>query len=142
MSVEPLRVRDYMTTEVLTIEPQVEIMRAIHLLVERDVSGILVVDEQKRLLGILTERDCIRTAIEGGYFDETGGVVGDFMSAPVQSVSPDDSLLDVAELFADSPFRRCPVVAEGRLVGLIGRRDVLRALKSGAWFSGRSGAQD
>ena len=114
-------------------------MRAIHLLVEHDLSGVLVVDEQQQVIGILTERNCIRAAVEGGYFDETGGVVADFMSAPVQTVSPGDSLLDVAELFADSPFRRFPVITDGRLVGLISRRDVLRALKSGAWFSGRGG---
>ena len=135
MGVEPLRVRDYMATDLLTIGPDTEIMRAIHLLVERDISGIPVVDEQMQVVGILTERDCIRTALQAGYFDEAGGLVADYMSAPVHTVGPDDSLMDLAELFAASPFRRCPVVEEGRLIGLICRRDVLSALKGSAWFS-------
>ncbi|MDH3642459.1 MAG: CBS domain-containing protein, partial [Gammaproteobacteria bacterium] len=66
---------------------------------------------------------------------EAGGLVADYMSAPVHTVGPDDSLMDLAELFAASPFRRCPVVEDGRLIGLICRRDVLGALKGGAWFS-------
>jgi CBS domain-containing protein len=136
MTVEPLRVRDYLTTDVLAIGADVEIMRAIHMLVEQDISGIPVVDDRSRVIGILTERDCIRTALQAGYFDEAGGLVADYMSSPVHTVSPDDSLMDLAELFATSPFRRCPVVEDGRLVGLICRRDVLRALKGRAWFSG------
>lgn len=134
MGVEPLRVRDYMATDVLTIGPDTEIMRAIHLLVERDISGIPVVDDQMQVIGILTERDCIRTALQAGYFDEAGGLVADYMSTPVHTVAPDDSLMDLAELFATSPFRRCPVVEDGRLIGLICRRDVLSALKGSAWF--------
>ncbi|HSG89071.1 MAG TPA: CBS domain-containing protein [Pseudomonadales bacterium] len=142
MGVQPLRVRDYMATQLITIGPEVEIMRAIHLLVECDISSLPVVDAQLRVVGILTERDCIRTAVEAGYFDETGGMVGDFMTTPVHTVTPDDSLMDIAELFADSSFRRCPVVADGRLVGLISRRDVLRALKSGAWFVDHGAARE
>jgi CBS domain-containing protein len=141
MSIEPLRVRDYMATEVLSIGPDAEIMRAIHLLVEREISGVPVLDDQSHVIGILTERDCIRIAVQAGYFDEAGGRVEDYMSAPVHTVSPDDSLMDLAELFTASPFRRCPVVEDGRLVGLICRRDVLRALKGSAWFTDRSTTQ-
>lgn len=135
MNIEPMRVRDYMATEVLSVSPDADIMHTIHLLVEKDVSGVPVVDEQARLVGILTERDCIRTAVQAGYFDEAGGRVADYMTSPVHTVSPDDSLMDLAELFATSPFRRCPVVEDGRLVGLICRRDVLGALKASAWFA-------
>jgi CBS domain-containing protein len=130
-----MRVRDYMTTDVLSVGPDAEIMHTIHLLVEKDISGVPVVDDQSRLVGILTERDCIRIAVQAGYFDEAGGRVADYMTTEVHTVSPDDSLMDLAELFATSPFRRCPVVEDGRLVGLICRRDVLSALKGSAWFA-------
>jgi CBS domain-containing protein len=135
MSIEPMRVRDYMATDVLSVGPDAEIMHTIHLLVEKDISGVPVVDEQSRLVGILTERDFIRIAVQAGYFDEAGGRVADYMTTTVHTVSPDDSLMDLAELFATSPFRRCPVVEDGRLVGLICRRDVLSALKDSAWFA-------
>ena len=132
------RVRDFMKTNPLSISPETEIMRAVHLLVAEDISGLPVTDAQGKLVGILTERDCIAVALQAGYFDELGGCVEQYMTTPVETVEPDSSLMDLAELFARSPFRRCPVVEEGRLVGLICRRDILRALTSGAWFPNRS----
>ena len=142
MSAQTLRVRDYMTTDVFTLPPDTSIMRAIFLLGERDLSGMPVVDSDDRLLGILTERDCIKTALQSGYFDEETGSVADFMTpAPITTVGPDDSLIDVGDLFANSPFRRCPVISDGRLVGIISRRQVLKALNEGAWFKDHNQAQ-
>jgi CBS domain-containing protein len=135
MNPEALRVRDYMITDVFTLPSDTNIMRAIYLLGERDLSGMPVVDADNRLVGILTERDCIRTALQSGYFDEATGSVAEFMTPlPIATVTPDDSLIDVAELFAESPFRRCPVIEHGRLVGLICRRHVMKALTESAWF--------
>ena len=130
----PLRVGEHMTTDLVTITPDTEIMRAVYLLVEHDISGMPVVDEGGKLLGILTERDCIATAIQAGYFDEAGGSVKDFMSSPVETAAADDSLMDIAERLSQSVYRRFPVVQDGRLIGLISRRDVLEALKQGSWF--------
>lgn len=132
------RVRDFMTKNPLSISPETEIMRAVHLLVAEDISGLPVTDAQGRLVGILTERDCIAVALQAGYFDELGGPVEQYMTTPVETVEPDSSLMDLAELFARSRYRRCPVIEEGRLVGLICRRDILRALTSGGWFPNRS----
>jgi len=134
MTIEPLRVRDFMTPKPLTVHPDTAIMAAVKLLVDNDVSGVIVVDDDMAPVGILTERDCIRTALQAGYFDESAGAVGHYMTREIHAVGPDDNLMDLAELFAESPFRRCPVVDQGRLVGIIYRRDVLRALTEGAWF--------
>jgi len=134
MTIEPLRVRDYMTADPLTVRAEAPIMAAVKLLVEYDISGVIVVDDDMVPVGILTERDCIRTALQAGYFAEGAGVVGHYMTRQIRTVRPDDNLMDVAELFAESPFRRCPVIADGRLVGIIYRRDVLRALTESAWF--------
>lgn len=130
----PLRVREHMTTDLVTITPDTEIMRAVYLLVEHDISGLPVVDEGGSLVGMLTERDCIETAIQAGYFDEAGGRVRDFMSSPVETAGADDSLMDIAERLSKSTHRRFPVVEDGRLIGLISRRDVLEALRRGSWF--------
>lgn len=136
-----LRVRDYMTRKVLTIRPETGIMQAVHFLVEKDISGAPVVDDDGTLLGMLTERDCIKVALQSGYFDEPGGIVADYMSHPVETVAPDTSLMDLAEQLTESRYRRYPVLEDGRLVGLIGRRDVLRALRGGSWFTRRSSAR-
>ena len=132
------RVRDFMTTNPVCISPGTEIMRAIHLLVAEDISGLPVIDARGTLVGILTERDCIEVALQAGYFDELGGCVEQYMTTSVETVEPESSLMDLAELFARSPFRRCPVIEEGKLIGLICRRDILRALTSGVWFPNRS----
>ena len=130
----PLRVRDYMTRNVVTVTPDTEITRVVNLLIEKDISGIVVVADDGRVVGIVTERDCIATASSAGYYDELGGPASNFMTAPAETASPDENLVDVAIRMTDSPYRRFPVVEDGKLVGLISRRDVLRALGSGSWF--------
>ena len=130
-----LRVRDFMTTELHTVQPDAEIMDAVQRLVDLNVSSLLVVDAAGTLLGILTERDCIDVALQAGYFDEAGGAVRNFMKAPALTVAPDTSMMDLALTFARSPLRRFPVLDGDRLVGLVSRRHVLRALVSGAWFA-------
>ena len=130
----PLRVRDYMVTDPITIRPETEVMSVARLLVEQDISGAIVVDAERRVVGILTERDFIEVALNAGYFDERGGSVSEYMSTEVESVGPDDGLVDVAARFVHSPYRRYPVIEDGRLVGVIARRDVLRALRSDSWF--------
>lgn len=129
------RVRDFCCTEVVTVEPDTPLMRAVYLMLKHDISGMPVVDAQGRLVGILTERDCIVKAVEAGYLEELGGEVAEYMTMDPKTVGPDDSLMDVAERFTDSPFRRFPVVLHGKLVGVIGRRDVLRAMRPKRWFS-------
>lgn len=132
-----LRVSDHMITDVLTVAPDTEIMRVINLLIEHDISGVLVTDADRTLLGIVTERDCIAVAIQSGYFDERGGPVSEFMTFPVETVDPNDNLMDVAVRMVSSPHRRFPVVENGKLIGLIGRRDVLEVLGKSGWFGSR-----
>ncbi len=130
-----LRVRDYMTTDLVTVGPQIDITQVVQMLIANDISGVLVVSDSGELVGILTERDCIATASSAGYYDELGGPASSFMSAPVETVGPDENLVDVAIRMTDSPYRRFPVLDDGKLVGLISRRDVLRALGNGSWFT-------
>ena len=137
-----LRVRDYMVGDPITIRPETEVMSVARMLVENNISGAIVVDGDRRVVGMLTERDFIEVALNAGYFDERGGSVAEFMAKDVETVGPDDSLVDVAARFVSSPYRRYPVVEYGRLVGVIARRDVLRALRSDSWFAGgRDAAQ-
>lgn len=133
--IKPLRVRDFMVTNLHVVNPETEIMTAVQGLVDHNISGLLVVDQDGQLAGILTERDCIDVALQSGYFDEGGGRVRDFMTADVKTVDADTALMDIADAFASNSFRRFPVMEDGKLVGLIARRDILRALTCGAWFA-------
>ena len=136
--IRPLRVRDFMATALHTVAPDTEIISAVQQLVDLDISGLLVVDGSGALVGVLTERDCIDVALQSGYHDEAGGSVRRFMKEQVETIDVDASMMDLAETFAQVPFRRFPVVEDGKLIGLVSRRDVLRALTSGAWFSSPS----
>jgi CBS domain-containing protein len=133
MTASSLRVADYMTRKIVTVSPDTEIMRAVYLLIDKKLSGVPVVQDGA-LMGMLTERDCLAVAIDAGYFDEPGGLVKDFMSHPVETVTSLDRIVDIAVRFRDTRFRRFPVVDDGCLVGIVSRRDVLRALKRGVWF--------
>ena len=130
----PTRVRDVFRTDLITVSPDDDVAHAVNLMVLHDVSGLPVVDSTGALVGILTERDCIRVALSAGYFDELGGLVSEYMSSPVETVEVTDNLADVAQRLCDSTFRRFPVLSQGKLVGIISRRDVLRSLQRGTWF--------
>ncbi len=124
-----------MRPDVQIVDPRADIMSAVKQMVEHNVSVLIVVHGPGTLVGILTERDCIDAALHAGYFGETGGAVENYMSSDVTTVGPDLGMMDLAESFGSTPFRRFPVVEQGKLVGVVTRRDVLRALASGQWFS-------
>jgi CBS domain-containing protein len=121
-------VKDHMVTHVVTLHPDMEILRATQVLIGSDVSGAPVLDQHGRLVGVLTERDCLRVVLHAGYYGEPGGLVRDYMTREPVSVNPDDTILELAERFIQEGYRRYPVVDGGRLVGLISRRDVMRAM--------------
>ena len=85
-------------------------------------------DRVGQLLGILTERDCMRVAVQSEYYNMPQDLVRDRMTTDPVSVSPDDNIFDLARRFIESKYRRYPVVENGKVVGLISRRDVMGAL--------------
>jgi CBS domain-containing protein len=125
---KPITVREFMAANLVTFTPDMEILRAIHLLVEKRISGATVVDDRGNVVGILSEQDCMKVALHAGYHGELGGRVAEYMSTDVKTIDADTSILELAELFLKSPFRRYPVMKDNRLVGQISRRDVLRAM--------------
>ncbi len=127
-AVATLRARDFMMPQLVTLTTDMELLDAIQLLVEKQVSGAPVLDAQGNLVGILTERDCLAQTVVATYHGEAGGRVAEVMSADVRTVDADASLMDIAESFVNSKYRRYPVLEDNRLVGIISRRDVLRAV--------------
>lgn len=117
-----------MATELVILAPETEILRAVHTLLQRDIAGAPVVDSAGKLVGILTERDCMRVVLHAGYHSEHGGLVSEYMSKDVETVAANDSIVDAARKFFGERFHRYPVLDNDRLVGQISRRDVLRAL--------------
>jgi CBS domain-containing protein len=121
-------VRDYMARHLVAFTPDMDVLDAIHELVKHRIAGAPVVDENGDLVGMLSELDCMKVALNAGYFSDRGGPVADFMSKSVDTIDAEMSIIDLAQKFLDSGFRRFPVMKDNRLVGQISRRDILRAL--------------
>jgi CBS domain-containing protein len=120
-------VRDFMATELVVLSPDEDVLRAMRTLLERGISGAPVVDPHGNLLGLLTQRDCLTVAFRTAYHGDTAGHVADFMTREVETIPSEATLVEVIERFYTSTRRRFPVLEENQLVGLISRRDVLRA---------------
>jgi len=121
-------VRDYMAGHLVTFKPDMDVLDAIHELTQRRIAGAPVVDNHGELMGMLSELDCMKIALNAGYYGDWGGPVADYMTADVESVDADMNIIDLAQKFLQTGFRRFPVLRNNRLVGQISRRDVLRAL--------------
>jgi CBS domain-containing protein len=122
-------VKDYMARTLVTFKPDTDVLDAVHSLVKNRIAGAPVVDDAGNLLGMLSELDCMKIALHAGYHGDWGGPVSDYMSDGVETVDADMSIIDLAQVFIDSRYRRFPVMENNRLVGQISRRDVLRALE-------------
>ena len=123
-----MTVKEFMGATLVTFTPDQDIQEAIKLLVEKKLSGSPVVDIRGNLIGYLSEKDCMKVALNAAYYDSWGGKVSDFMIHQVETVDIDTNMIDLAEKFVKDPFKRYPVVEDNRLVGQIHRRDVLKAL--------------
>lgn len=121
----------YMATDEITLSPDITISEAIDILLDNKLTGAPVLDEDRRIVGFLTEKDCLRVMIDSAYnnmpFDDK--TVANYMSTVVKTVSTDHDILDIANEFLTTHFRKFPVVHEGKLVGQVSRRDILRAIR-------------
>ncbi|OUR83235.1 CBS domain-containing protein [Cycloclasticus sp. 46_120_T64] len=124
-------IKDYMATNLITFTAEMEIAEAIKYLNTHKISGAPVVDAKGNLKGILSEKDCLKVALQSSYYEDwMGGVVAEYMTAEVETVLETASVVDLADKFIKSPLKRYPVLNdEGNLVGQISRSDVLRALE-------------
>ena len=122
-------VKDYMAKTLVTFKPDTDVLDAVHELVNKRIAGAPVVDDAGNLIGMLSELDCMKVALQAGYHGHWGGPVSDFMSDGVQTVDGEMNIVDLAQEFVETTYRRFPVMRNNRLIGQISRRDVLRALE-------------
>ncbi len=122
-----LKVKDYMARRLITFRPKTNVVEAMDVFLKNRISGAPVVDEDGNLLGILSEVDLMQVIVQDSYYDESVGIVGDYMRTEVDTVDPEMDIYTLAEKFIKEHRRRYPVMHEGRLVGQVSRRDVLAA---------------
>jgi len=147
-----MRAMDVMTTNVITVVPDTSVQALATLLSERGISGVPVVDKDGRLVGIVSEGDLLHRAETGterrtqrrrsrwldtfaadqeaarDYVKAHGRSVQEIMTREVISVSDTTELADIATLLETKRIRRVPVVRDGKLVGIVSRANLVRAL--------------
>jgi len=123
-----LQLHQIMNTSVLTLSPGAEINHAMSQLTRKRYSGAPVVNDEGELVGIVTQKDCLRGLLNSHYHESRGGSVADYMSGHVETLDPGMSLLETAQRFVNSQYRRFPVMKDGALQGIVTRHDVLKAI--------------
>lgn len=148
---EELKVRDIMQTDVLVVGPETTVRELADILAQNKISGVPVVDAEQRVVGMVSEADVIVQDAELHFpyyiplldsviylqsvnkFEQRlkkmfGTKVADIMSREVFAISPDASVYDAATLMADHKVNRLPVTEGQRLVGIVTRGDIVRAM--------------
>ncbi|MBI6120717.1 CBS domain-containing protein [Salegentibacter maritimus] len=134
----PMLVRDYMSTSLITFKEHENIMDVAEKLTKHKISGGCVVDDNNRLLGLISEGDCMKQISDSRYYNMPldDATVGKRMTCNVETIEGNMNVMDAAKLFIEKRFRRFPIVENGKLVGQISQSDVLRAavkLKGNNW---------
>lgn len=120
-----------MTTNLLLFSPEQTLLEAIANLIKWRVSGAPVVDEDGRMVGMLSELDCLRMLASDEFYlqqQEDAALVSQFMSTGGRTIPPDLGIYAISHYFLTSPVRRLPVVEREKLIGQVSRRDVLRGM--------------
>jgi CBS domain-containing protein len=127
-----VKAKELMNTNVITIGPEEDLCEAMRMMALNHITGLPVVDDEGVLTGIITERDVLALLcdhLEDVCMDLSIGKVGEFMTCRVICFGPEDDLRDIAECLSTHDFRRVPILADGKLAGIISRRDVIRYLR-------------
>ncbi|MBC7005832.1 CBS domain-containing protein [Photobacterium sp. BZF1] len=127
---ESLKVKDYMNVRPVTFEPKMSLSKALDKLLSAKQIGGPVVDETRKVVGFLSEQDMIHKLLKVGYHCHDTHTVEECMRADVLTVSPEDSIIELADTMAGQKPKIYPVVEYGQLVGVITRRDVLTAISN------------
>jgi CBS domain-containing protein len=125
-----ITIADYMSKHLVTLTEETSVLEAIKKLLDHKVTSAPVLDKQKHLVGIFSEKDGMKVVLECAYNQSMVGKVGEYMSTDVVAVEANASIVDLAEKFEASSVRSYPVFQDNQLVGLVSRTDVLRALVS------------
>ena len=116
---------DLMTTDVVTAREGMLLTEVVELLLSKGISGLPVTDDERKLVGIISEIDLVNLTFSGNAGDTT---VGEVMTKHVIALRPDSDMGELVECFSRGRLRRVPILEKGKLVGIVSRRDILRQM--------------
>ncbi len=124
-----LKAKDIMQSNLITAKEDTTVIEAISILGQNKITGLPVVDDDLNLVGLVSEKDIMSIAYHV-LSDVIGNAtdikkLGDIMTKDVVSFRLDDNLADICQCFMNKPFRRVPVLDNGKLVGIISRKDII-----------------
>lgn len=126
-----LQIADCMNPNPVKVHVDDSLIRAADIITQHRVSGACVVDKDDRLVGVLSEIDCLRTLLSATYNNTADvGIVRDAMTADVQCCQLHDNIVDVGMDMISKGHRRRPVVDKGKLIGQLTCRQILRTVSS------------
>jgi len=128
MSKSPL-IRDIMTENKFSIQSDMAVYDALDFLIAKKVSGIPVIDDGDKLVGFLTEKDCLRLQANAHQYNMTGRTVRDIMSSITEALQPSFDLLSAATVFLRCNFTTLPVMDGEHLVGSVTRQSIIHAVQ-------------
>jgi CBS domain-containing protein len=126
---ESLTVKDYMSKDLIVFKPEQSIEEVIQTLIKHKISGGPVVNNQNELVGIISEGDCLKQVSESRYYNMPikENTVEKRMVTDVETIDGNMNIFDAANQFLNSRRRRFPIVENGKLVGQISQKDILKA---------------
>jgi CBS domain-containing protein len=126
---ENITVKDFMTVNMHKFSKGQSVLEVMETLLKHRISGGPVVNEHNEVIGIISEGDCIKQVSESRYYNQPMDNINveNYMIKNVETVTPDMHLFDMANKFLTLKIRRFPVCENGKLVGLISQKDVLKA---------------
>lgn len=127
---KPLMVEHYMTRQLVTFSPDQTMDEVMSVFLSKQISGGPVIDERGRLIGMISEGDCLKQVVKDKYHNipTLSGHVRDFMATEVVSIEYDVNIFELAQMFLNKRLRRFPVLKNGKLVGQISQKDVMKAV--------------
>jgi CBS domain-containing protein len=121
-----LKARDIMSTDVISVKKDDLIFDAVKLLVENNISGLPVVEDDMTLVGIFSEKDAVDLFYESEEAENK--TVNDYMTEPAVHFEENIALVNICDFLVKNIFRRVPVTSEGKLVGIVSVKDVLNTV--------------
>lgn len=120
------------SSDLITFSPDQSIQDVINIIIDKRISGAPVLDSQRKLVGIISEKDCLRIIVDQAYHNLpiSDRKVSDYMTSKVKTLSPSSDVVEAANEFLNTAIRRLPIVENGVLLGQVSRRDILRAAKN------------